>query len=77
MMDKWMKEEVKGLVNFADLVMLYDTKFWKAARKAWSHVLIEAMMKDYEAKKKLANVSFLYGRCIALQMNTTDLNLHR
>jgi len=54
MMEKTMKDAIMGPVDFADLVMLYDTKFWKEARRAWSHVLIEAIMKDYDAKKKLA-----------------------
>ena len=42
------------MVNFSDAVMLNDTKFWKALRKSWYNLLIEGIMKDYDAKKKLA-----------------------
>ena len=45
--------------NFADAVMLNDTVCWKEVRKAWYNVLIEGIMKDYEAKKKLAK-SFIF-----------------
>ena len=51
----WVTDEKSGeSVNVTEAVMLNDTRFWKALRKSWYSVLIEGIMKDYEAKKKLA-----------------------
>ena len=51
----WVTDDKSGeSVNVTEAVMLNDTRFWKALRKSWYSVLIEGIMKDYEAKKKLA-----------------------
>ena len=37
--------------------MTQDAKVWKEVRKSWFNVVVEGIMKDYESKKMLAQVS--------------------
>ena len=38
---------------------MQDAKVWKEIRKAWFNVVVEGIMKDYDSKKMLAQVSDL------------------
>jgi hypothetical protein len=40
-----------------EAILMQDAKVWKEIRKAWFNVLVEGIMKDYESKKTLAQVS--------------------
>ena len=41
-------------LTICEAILVNDAKLWKRLRKAWFNVLIEGIMKDYEAKKVLA-----------------------
>ena len=41
-------------LTICEAILVNDAKMWKVVRKAWFNVLIEGIMKDYEAKKILA-----------------------
>ena len=41
-------------LTICEAILVNDVKLWKRVRKAWFNVLIEGIMKDYEAKKVLA-----------------------
>ena len=40
-----------------EAVLTQDAKVWKEVRKSWFNVVVEGIMKDYESKKMLAQVS--------------------
>ena len=42
------------MTYLCEAILINDAKLWKRARKAWFNVVIEGIMKDYEAKKILA-----------------------
>ena len=41
-------------LTICEAILINDVKLWKRVRKAWFNVLIEGIMKDYDAKKVLA-----------------------
>ena len=41
-----------------EAVLTQDAKVWKEVRKSWFNVVVEGIMKDYESKKMLAQVSY-------------------
>jgi hypothetical protein len=45
-----------------EAILMQDAKVWKEIRKAWFNVLVEGIMKDYESKKTLAQVSTITNK---------------
>ena len=41
-------------LTLCEAILVNDAKLWKRVRKSWFNVVIEGIMKDYEAKKILA-----------------------
>ena len=41
-----------------EAVLTQDAQVWKEVRKSWFNVVVEGIMKDYESKKMLAQVSY-------------------
>ena len=41
-------------LTICEAILVNDVKLWKRVRKAWFNVIIEGIMKDYDAKKVLA-----------------------
>lgn len=47
---------LQGNAHHLQHIMMYDWKLWKTARLSWHHLLITAMLTEYENKKQLALV---------------------
>ena len=59
-------------LTICEAILVHDAKWWKRVRKSWFNVVIEGIMKDYEAKKVLAQNYVKHYRTIMTDFVTDD-----